>query len=253
MNAQSKIEAATLSSAMALAFGEIEGATKSSPGQVGQQKYKYADLTSVIEAIKPALINHGLFFTQHPEPSERGITVETVLHHAGGEHFSLGKLFVPANKNDAQGFGSALTYARRYALVTAFGVPVEDDDGNAAAKASKEAPERVGGIADAPIAPKAQRAKLDGPYTSKTALWQAFKAFDRELRGCGDSDEFELLLATDDAKALIAQCERDAPGLVVGSDEMPPEFVPLHTLIEGRRKDFADLATANHMADLART
>lgn len=137
MNAATKIEAATLCSAMAAAFGEIEGATKSANNP--HFKTKYADLTAVIEAIKPALINHGLFFTQHPKPSEKGITVETVLHHENGDHLSLGELFVPANKQDAQGFGSALTYARRYALVTAFGVPVEDDDGNAASKSAPKA------------------------------------------------------------------------------------------------------------------
>ncbi len=132
MNKITEVKADSLAAAMARAFGEIEGATKSAPGQVGQQRYKYADLTSVIEAIKPALVNNNLFFTQHPEPVQGGVQIETVLHHAGGEHLSLGSLFVPANKNDAQAFGSALTYARRYALVTAFGVPVEDDDGNAA-------------------------------------------------------------------------------------------------------------------------
>lgn len=136
MNAQTKIEAATLSSALAAAFGEIESATKSANNP--HFKSKYADLTTVIEAIKPALIAHGLFFTQRPEPSPTGITIETVIGHASGEEMSLGKLFVPANKNDAQGFGSALTYARRYALVTAFGVPVEDDDGNAASKAQSQ-------------------------------------------------------------------------------------------------------------------
>lgn len=128
-------DAPTLSAAMALAFGEIEGATKSANNP--HFKTKYADLTAVIEAIKPALIKHGLFFTQCPVPSEGGVQVETVLHHSSGEHLSLGSLFVPANKQDAQGYGSALTYARRYALVTAFGVPVEDDDGNAA---SRQAP-----------------------------------------------------------------------------------------------------------------
>ena len=133
MNAETKITA-SLHSAMAAAFGEIEGATKGVVGQVGQQKYKYADIGAVIDAIKPALIRHGLFFTQHPHPSEDGVTVETVLHHASGESIGLGSLFVPANKRDAQGFGSALTYARRYALVTAFGVPTEDDDGNAAVR-----------------------------------------------------------------------------------------------------------------------
>lgn len=122
--------------AMAAAFAEIEGATKSATNP--HFKSKYADLGAVIDAIKPALINHGLFFTQRPEPVTDGVQVETVLHHESGEQMSLGKLFVPANKRDAQGFGSALTYARRYALVTAFGVPVEDDDGNAAANAPAE-------------------------------------------------------------------------------------------------------------------
>jgi hypothetical protein len=121
----------TLASAMAKAFAAIEGATKSAANP--HFKSKYADLTSVIEAIKPALVANGLFFTQSPRPNAAGVEIETILHHASGETFSLGSLFVPADKNNAQAFGSALTYARRYALVTAFGVPVEDDDGNAAA------------------------------------------------------------------------------------------------------------------------
>lgn len=142
MNAQTNIEAATLCSAMAAAFGEIEAATKGNENaafKAGGKVSKYADINAVIGAIKPALINHSLFFTQHPKPSEKGVTIETFLHHANGERLSLGELFVPANKQDAQGFGSALTYARRYALVTAFGVPVEDDDGNAASKNQKAA------------------------------------------------------------------------------------------------------------------
>lgn len=126
---------------MALAFAEIDGAIKGNENAAFKQGGKvsrYADINAVIDAIKPALINHGLFFTQHPQPHDRGVQIETFLHHANGESVSLGVLFVPASKQDAQGFGSALTYARRYALVTAFGVPVEDDDGNAAAAASKK-------------------------------------------------------------------------------------------------------------------
>lgn len=133
MNAPKKVEAESLAQAMAAAFAEIEAATKGTNNP--HFKTKYADLTSVIEAIKPALVAHNLFFTQHPRPNDKGVEVETILHHANGETFSLGSLFVPADRNNAQGFGSALTYARRYALVTAFGVPVEDDDGNAASKA----------------------------------------------------------------------------------------------------------------------
>jgi hypothetical protein len=137
MNAPAKVQAASLPEAMALAFAEIESATKGANNP--HFKTKYADLTSVIEAIKPALVKHGLFFTQNPRPHENGVEIETVLHHAGGDVMSLGSLFVPADRNNAQGFGSALTYARRYALVTAFGVPVEDDDGNAASQPRKAA------------------------------------------------------------------------------------------------------------------
>ncbi len=125
---------AELSAAMAKAFAEIEGATKSANNP--HFKSKYADIAAVVEAIKPALIKHGLFFTQRNQPSTDGVTVETVLHHASGEQMNLGSLFVPANKQDAQAFGSALTYARRYSLMTAFGVPAEDDDGNAASRST---------------------------------------------------------------------------------------------------------------------
>lgn len=138
MNAASKIEAATLASAMAAAFSEIEAATKSAANP--HLKSKYADLGAVIDAVKPALIKHGLFFTQEPQPCDDGVSVRTTLRHASGESLDLGTLYVPANKRDAQGFGSALTYARRYALLTAFGVPTEDDDGHAAASSQRNAP-----------------------------------------------------------------------------------------------------------------
>lgn len=132
MNAPAKVEA-SIASAYVAAFAEIEGAVKDAKNP--HFKSKYADLPAIIAAIKPALIRHGLAFTQPCQPSEEGVTVSTVLHHSSGEAMDLGSLFVPANKKDAQGFGSALTYARRYALVSAFGVPTEDDDGNAASSA----------------------------------------------------------------------------------------------------------------------
>lgn len=173
MNAPAKIEAATLHSAMAAAFGEIEAATKAAAGQVGQQKYKYADIGKVIEAIKPALINHQLFFTQHPQPSEGGVTIETMLHHAGGESMSLGSLFVPADRNNAQGFGSALTYARRYALVTAFGVPTEDDDGSAASK-GREGQSQGGKVSPSALIDDAQWAEIVALMQATNANAEAF-------------------------------------------------------------------------------
>jgi hypothetical protein len=61
-----------------------------------------------------------------------------VFIHESGEKMSAGVLHVPATKQDAQGYGSALTYARRYSLMAACGIAPEDDDGNAAS--NKNAP-----------------------------------------------------------------------------------------------------------------
>jgi hypothetical protein len=189
-----------IAGAMAAAFAEIEGATKSATNP--HFKSKYADLGAVIDAIKPALINHGLFFTQRPEPSANGITVETVIGHVSGEEMSLGKLFVPANKNDAQAYGSALTYARRYALVTAFGVPVEDDDGNAAARGQSQ------GSAVSP-SPSSEPAKEypfpAGPAKNITELKSLVRPLWREVVGCSDESELDGLLCVPENKAIIQQ------------------------------------------------
>lgn len=119
-----------ISAAMAKAFPAIEGAVK---GKVNPAfRSKYADLSSVIDAIKPHLVEHGLWFMQRTHPMDGGVGVETIIYHASGQSISGGVLRLPAAKQDAQGYGSALTYARRYSLMAAFGVPAEDDDGNAA-------------------------------------------------------------------------------------------------------------------------
>lgn len=172
MNAPARnIEAASLHSAMAAAFAEIEAATKSANNP--HFKSKYADISAVIDAVKPALIRYGLFFTQHPQPSEDGVTVETLLHHASGESMSLGSLYLPANKRDAQGFGSALTYARRYALQTAFGVPTEDDDGNAAVRAAAGQSQQGAVSQQQPISDE-QYVKLQSLIQATSSNVQAF-------------------------------------------------------------------------------
>jgi hypothetical protein len=125
-----------ISEAMAKAFAQIEGAVKGKTNPAFRSKY--ADLAAVVDAIKPALAEHGLFFRQITHPADHGVCIETIIHHSSGESLACGPLFVPASKQDAQGFGSAMTYARRYSLMAAFGVPAEDDDGNNAV-ASKPA------------------------------------------------------------------------------------------------------------------
>lgn len=93
---------------------------------------KYADLSACVEAVIDALTANGIFLMQQTRQCDDGVIVETVFLHESGEQLSSGPLHVPAAKHDPQGYGSALTYARRYSLMAACGIAPEDDDGNAA-------------------------------------------------------------------------------------------------------------------------
>jgi hypothetical protein len=97
-------------------------------------KSKYVGLDGCIEAVLDALNANGIGLLQPTHECADGVTVETLFIHESGEQMSGGKLHVPAAKNDPQGYGSALTYARRYSLMAACGIAPEDDDGNAATK-----------------------------------------------------------------------------------------------------------------------
>ena len=97
-------------------------------------KSKYADLATCVEAVIDGLHSEGFALTQPTEIHTEGIHVRTVLLHESGGLLMMGELFMPAIKNDPQGFGSALTYARRYSLLAAMGLAPEDDDGNLASR-----------------------------------------------------------------------------------------------------------------------
>lgn len=100
---------------------------------------KYADLSGCLEAVNDALLNAGIAVYQETSESDTGVIVETVFLHESGEVLRGGKLHVPAAKHDPQGYGSALTYARRYSLMAACGIAAEDDDGNAASRTKSRA------------------------------------------------------------------------------------------------------------------
>jgi hypothetical protein len=97
-------------------------------------KSTYASLDSCVEAVIDALNSNGIALQQFSYERDKGVAVETIFIHESGEILKSGILFVPAVKHDAQGYGSALTYARRYSLMAACGIAPEDDDGNAASK-----------------------------------------------------------------------------------------------------------------------
>lgn len=101
---------------------------------------KYVDLAGCIEAVIDALNNHGFALMQKTHDCDNGVKVETIFMHQDGEQISGGVITVPADRQNAQGYGSALTYARRYSLMAACGIAPEDDDGNAATKPAPQVP-----------------------------------------------------------------------------------------------------------------
>lgn len=133
-------------------------------------KSRYADLAACVEAVMGSLNDNGIALIQQTHECESGVMVETVFVHESGETYSAGKLHVPAVKHDAQGYGSALTYCRRYSLMAACGIAPEDDDGN---MASKRTPTPVAGYGEFETAtlPAMREAAMQG----EAALAKAFQ------------------------------------------------------------------------------
>ena len=110
---------------------------------------KYADLAACLEAVDQPCLDNGIVLYQETFEDATGVTVETVFLHESGESLRCGKLHVPAAKQDPQGYGSALSYARRYSLMTACGIAAEDDDGNAAQRKAPDMTAIIRGITNA--------------------------------------------------------------------------------------------------------
>lgn len=118
---------------LALALAKAQGAMKPALKDADNPyfKSKYADIASVWEACREALSDNNLSIVQLPEPADNAILLTTILLHSSGQYLSS-QLRFPITKSDPQSYGSALTYARRYALAAAVGVYQDDDDANSA-------------------------------------------------------------------------------------------------------------------------
>ncbi len=156
-----------LATALAKAQGAMRFAAKDANNPFF--KSKYADLSSVVEAIRDALATNGLSYMQHLQQSEKHeVCVETVILHASGQWIGCGTVAIPVNKNDAQGYGSALTYARRYSLSAAVGVVADDDDGNAAAASAPKAQAPKTVAKEVPAKVKEKVAEIQKPHAKGT-------------------------------------------------------------------------------------
>jgi hypothetical protein len=131
---------------------------------------KYAALDACIEAVIDALNNNGIMLMQQTSMCEDGVIVETLFIHESGEMMGGGKLHVPAAKQDPQGYGSALTYAKRYSLQSACGIAPEDDDGEHATKSVQQKQAAPAKPAAKASPPPAKIEGKEGPWQLKVSI-----------------------------------------------------------------------------------
>lgn len=145
MTAQKPVETETgfkphrsIAAALAAAQSEMGRAKKSATNP--HFKRQYADLDSVCDAALPALNRHGIAVVQPLEArGEAWVQITRFVHGESGEAMETPVPLI-IGKNDMQGLGSAMTYARRYGLMALAGIAPEDDDGNAAAESARRNP-----------------------------------------------------------------------------------------------------------------
>lgn len=195
--------------ALAKAQAKIKGAVKDSANPFF--KSKYADLASVIEAIREPFAANGLCYVQgvSSEPETHFPIITTRIAHSSGEWLEE-CVTVPLSKLDAQSIGSATTYMRRYSLSAMAGLAQVDDDGNAATQA---APTSVASISNATLTADQQENigqiadRIQGIYKSQGPVEAA--------------KEFELLEFTDPSEktflwSLFGSKERAALRVAIG-------------------------------------
>jgi hypothetical protein len=159
-----------IATALAKAQANMGKALKQTPNP--HFRTKYADLGSVMDACLPALNEAGIALIQPTGENEHGRFVETILIHGeSGEQLSC-RVPLIVSKNDMQGYGSAVTYARRYGLMSMAGIAPEDDDGNAAAKA----PPRLEDAPQKPQEPPAEAIERAREYLSEADSFDDLKA-----------------------------------------------------------------------------
>jgi len=208
-----------LSKALCKAQSEMGGAVKDSSNPFF--KSSYADLGSVIKAIKEPFAANGLSYTQFPVREENAAGVETILLHESGQWIKS-SYTLPLSKFDAQSAGSCLTYARRYALQAIAGIPAVDDDGNDATAAAPPAYEPT----PKPARPKkpattqqAKPANLTEQADSKSVVidGKKFHPMDTcaEINACATDMELEGWIANNrDALNQVAELNPDLNGII---------------------------------------
>jgi hypothetical protein len=126
-----------ISAALAAAQAEMKNPSFDSTNP--HFRNKFASLAAIRNAVVPVFAKHGLSVMQELTSVEGAVACLTVVQHSSGQWLEFGPFAMPVSKPDAQGYGSASTYCKRYALQSVAAiVGDEDDDGNEAVKPTQK-------------------------------------------------------------------------------------------------------------------
>lgn len=198
----------SIASALACAQMEMGKALKSATNP--HFKKMYADLGSVMDACLEPLNKHGIAVIQPTGEGEYGRYVKTILIHGSTGQTLECEVPLIVGKNDMQGYGSAVTYARRYGLMAMAGIAPEDDDGNAAAKSAPKPIQAVTPEQYIQLRDKAQEAGVEEPRLCKAA-------------GCNDLQQFPADAFQSAMKKLDVTIQQNKPRVSddLGGDDIP--------------------------------
>ena len=182
----------------------------------------YADLVSVWAAIRAPLEQCGLLVLQEPHPNARGAMVTTTVIHVESGEWRRSTLFIPARKADAQAFGSALTYCRRYGVMTVLGLLTTDDDGHAATEMPAPQVQPAAPPADQAEAPAQEFGDKGWVNWSKSKLLQ-IQATDNSsaLAVAWSGMQPELKKAPADIRAALTSMKDQQKEKLAGQGSLP--------------------------------
>ena len=211
-----------LAKAIVAAQSDLKNPSKNKTGQAGNQKTKYADLPSIIEQVRPILASHGLAVLQPPGKTADGkVEVATILLHTSGQRI-VAVSSISATRMDPQQIGSAISYARRYALLGLLNMSAdEDDDGHSATVATRAAGRPSQGNTEA-SASKGSGPTPSGPDPSARLIekfgnqGKALAEVRRVAKDAGMEQPTQLVKVSDELLAIVLM--DDAVASVVEED-----------------------------------
>ena len=224
-----KITYGSLAEALAAAQGEMSNPPKNCKNP--HFKNRYADLASILDALRPILSKHGIACVQAVDGDGSTVTVSTRLMW-GSDTLDCGSLaqHFSGGKNASQAMGSAITYARRYTLSSVFGVASGDDDDAeplAGASPAKPAPR---------LPPPDRRTPSDRARQLRDDQLEALRALLRSKVGCKNREDVTLVVEWSSGGAYTYDSmlkDDDGPASVLGSiNELNDGAVPFEHLLD---------------------